>query len=115
MEFDNIIFGKKSFSSLLEDIYSNSKNKEKQIREMIIQLKDMITDPGSAIMMVPLLQGYLEAGIKNDEALIKMAGIVQKAMSANPSAEGTDFLTDRDKELLFEEIKKIEPHQKLIS
>ena len=62
MEFDNIIFGKKSFSSLLEDIYNNSKNKEKQIRDMIIQLKDMITDPGSAILMVPLLQGYIEAG-----------------------------------------------------
>jgi len=113
MEFDNIIFGKKSFSSLLEDIYNNSKNKEKQIRDMIIQLKEMISDPGSAILMVPLLQGYIEAGIKNDEALIKMAGIVQKAMSANPGAEGTDFLTDKDKELLFEEIKKIEPVKQL--
>lgn len=113
MDFDNVIFGKKTFSSLLEDIYSNSKNKEKQIREMILQLKDMITDPGSAVMMVPLLQGYIEAGIKNDEALIKMAGIVQKAMNANPTAEGSDFLTDRDKELLFEEIKKIEPVKQL--
>jgi len=113
MDFDNVIFGNKTFSSLLEDIYKNSKNKEKQIRDMVIQLKDMVTDPGSAIIMVPLLQGYIEAGIKNDEALIKMAGIVQKAMSANPTAEGTDFLTDRDKELLFEEIKKIEPVKQL--
>lgn len=113
MDFDNVIFGNKTFSSLLEDIYKNSKNKEKQIKDMIVQLKDMVTDPGSAVIMVPLLQGYLEAGIKNDEALIKMAGIVQKAMSANPTAEGNDFLTDRDKELLFEEIKKIEPVKQL--
>jgi hypothetical protein len=109
MEFEQEIFKGKTFSSLLEDIYKNSKNKEKQIRDMIIQLKDMINEPGDAIMMVPLLQGYMEAGIKNDEALIKMAGIVQKAMNASAnSSDSGDFLTDRDKELLFEEIKNID-------
>ena len=109
MEFEQEIFKGKTFSSLLEDIYKNSKNKEKQIRDMILQLKDMITEPGDAIMLVPLLQGYMEAGIKNDEALIKMAGIVQKAMNASAnSSDNSDFLTDRDKELLFEEIKNID-------
>ena len=113
MEFDQIIFGSKTFSSLLEDIYKNSKNKEKQIREMIIQLKDMITEPGDAIMMVPLLKEYLDASIKNDEALIKMAGIVQKAMNNNTSSDTGEFLSDRDKELLFEEIKKIDSPKQL--
>lgn len=114
MEFDQIIFGTKTFSSLLEDIYKNSKNKEKQIREMIIQLKEMINEPGDAIMMVPLLKEYLDASIKNDEALIKMAGIVQKAMSTNASSDNGDFLSDRDKELLFEEIKKIDSTPKML-
>ena len=114
MEFDKVIFGNKTFSSLLEDIYKNSKNKEKQIRDMIIQLKDMINEPGDAIIMVPLLKEYLEASIKNDEALIKMAGIVQKAINNNPSSEGGDFLSERDKELLFEEIKNIDSTPKMI-
>ena len=114
MDFNQVIFGKKTFSSLLEDIYNNSKNKEKQIRDMIIQLKEMITEPGDAIMMVPLLKEYLEAGIKNDEALIKMAGIVQKAMNTNATSDNGDFLSDRDKELLFEEIKKIDSTPKLL-
>lgn len=114
MDFNQVIFGTKTFSSLLEDIYKNSKNKEKQIREMIIQLKDMINEPGDAIMMVPLLKEYLEASIKNDEALIKMAGIVQKAMNSNPSSDGGDFLSERDKELLFEEIKNIDSTPKMI-
>jgi hypothetical protein len=113
MDFNNVIFGSKTFSSLLEDIYKNSKNKEKQIHDMIVQLKEMIKNPGDAILMVPLLQGYIESGIKNDEALIKMAGIVQKAMSTSTAPEGSDFLTDRDKELLFEEIRKIEPLKQL--
>ena len=113
MDFNNVIFGSKTFSSLLEDKYKNSRNKEKQIHEMIVQLKGMINNPGEAVLMVPLLQGYIESGIKNDEALIKMAGIVQKAMSTNTSSEGGDFLTDKDKELLFEEIRKIEPLKQL--
>jgi CRISPR/Cas system-associated endoribonuclease Cas2 len=102
MDFDKVIFGKKSFSSLLEDIYSNSKNKEKQLSAMIAQLKEFINEPGDAVMIVPLLKEYLEISVKNDDALIKMAGIVQRAMTNNnPNEEG--LLSDRDKELLFEE------------
>ena len=109
MEFEQEIFKGKTFSSLLEDIYRNSKNKEKQIREMIFQLKDMITEPGDAIMLVPLLQGYMEAGIKNDEALIKMAGIVQRAMNAS-SNEGGDLLTEKEKEMLFQSLQDLNPN-----
>ena len=49
----------------------------------------------------------MELAIKNDDTLIKMAGIVQRAM-AN-SSEGGDggILSDRDKELLFQEINTI--------
>ena len=113
MDFEQEIFKGKSFSSLLEDIYKNSKNKEKQIRELILQLKDMIQEPGDAVMMVPLLQGYMEVAVKNDESLIKMASIVQKAMTANKTAEGDgELLSERDKELLFAEIKGIEEDQK---
>jgi hypothetical protein len=109
MDFDQEIFKGKSFSSLLEDIYKNSRSKEKQIRDLILQLKDMITEPGDAVMMVPLLQGYMEVAVKNDEALIKMASIVQKAMSLNKASEGGgELLSERDKELLFAEIKNIE-------
>lgn len=117
MDFDKEIFKGKSFASLLEDIYKNSRSKEKQIRELILQLKDMISEPGDAVMMVPLLQGYMEVAVKNDEALIKMASIVQKAMNISKAAEGdTELLSERDKELLFAEIKNLDDSQnKLIA
>lgn len=112
MEFDKEIFKGKSFSSLLEDIYKNSKNKEKQIRELILQLKDMIQEPGDAVLMVPLLQGYMEVAVKNDEALIKMASIVQKTMTSGRESQGEmELLSDRDKELLFAELKNLEDSQ----
>jgi len=112
MDFDKEIFKGKSFSSLLEDIYKNSRSKEKQIRDLILQLKDMISEPGDAVMMVPLLQGYMEVAVKNDEALIKMASIVQKAMTMAKAADGDmELLSDRDKELLFAEIKNLDESQ----
>ena len=109
MDFEQELFKGKSFSSLLKDIYDNSRSKEKQLKDLVGQLKDMVTEPGDATLIVPLLQGYMEVAVKNDEALIKMAGIVQKAMSVAAKAEGdTELLSEKDKELLFAEIKKID-------
>ncbi len=112
MDFQQELFKGTTFSSLLEDIYKNSRTKEKQLKELISQLKDMISEPGDAVMIVPLLQGYMEVAVKNDEALIKMASIVQKAIStAEKGSDAGELLSDRDKELLFAEIKKIDVPQ----
>ena len=114
MDFNQVIFKDKTFSSLLEDIYKNANRKEKEIKSLIDQLKPMIQEPGDAMMLVPLLKEYMEIAVKNDEALIKMAGIVQRAMS-NTQGEGDGgILSECDKELLFQEISGIkidEPKQ----
>ena len=115
MDFNQVIFKDKTFSSLLEDIYKNASHKEKEIKSLIDQLKPMIQEPGDAMMLVPLLKEYMEIAVKNDDALIKMAGIVQRAMSNGPG-DGSDsgILSDRDKELLFQEISGVkisEPKQ----
>jgi len=114
MDFNQVIFKDKTFSSLLEDIYKNANRKEKEIKSLIDQLKPMIQEPGDAMMLVPLLKEYMEIAVKNDEALIKMAGIVQRAMS-NTQGEGDGgILSERDKELLFQEISGVkieEPKQ----
>ena len=104
MDFNQVLFKDKTFSSLLEDIYKNSTKKEKEIKALIDQLKPMIQEPGDAMMLVPLLKEYMELGIKNDEALIKMAGIVQRAMTTTSGGDDGNILSDRDKELLFQEI-----------
>ena len=115
MDFNQVLFKDKTFSSLLEDIYKNATRKEKEIKALIDQLKPMIQEPGDAMMLVPLLKEYMEIAVKNDEALIKMAGIVQRAMSTGPGDGGDGgILSERDKELLFQEISGIkieEPKQ----
>jgi ferritin len=92
-DFDKIIFKDKSFSSILEDIYKNSKKKESQIKSLIEELKPLIGSMGDAISVVPLIKEYLEIGVKNDEQLIKMAAIIQRAMNSGGNDSG-DLLTD---------------------
>lgn len=107
MDFNQVLFKDKTFSSLLEDIYKNANRKEKEIKALIDQLKPMIQEAGDAMMLVPLLKEYMELAIKNDDALIKMAGIVQRGMNSTSGNDDGGMLSDRDKELLFQEINNI--------
>lgn len=100
------IFGNKKFSDLLEEIYNNQKKKEEQISTLISELKPLIQDIGDATLVVPLLKEYLEISVKNDEQLIKMANIVQKAAQSDTVDDNNFGMTDAEKEQLLGEIKK---------
>lgn len=104
-QLEKNVFGNKKFSDLLEEIYNNQKKKEEQISTLISELKPLIQDIGDATLVVPLLKEYLEISVKNDEQLIKMANIVQKAVQSDPSDDGFS-MTDEEKEQLLGEIKK---------
>jgi len=102
---DTIIFGKKKFSDVLEEIYDNQKKKEKQISALISELKPLINDIGDATLIVPLIKEYLEISVKNDEQLIKMATIVQRAIN-NTSEDGGLGISEEEKAQLLAEIEK---------
>jgi hypothetical protein len=108
MDFNNItIFGKKTFADLLKEIHTNSSNKEKEIKALINNLKPLITSTGDAVIIVPLIKDYLDVSVKNDDLLIKMAGIVQRAL--NSSSNNDDILlSDNDKEILFQSIQELD-------
>ena len=95
MDFNSVtLFGKKTFADLLKEIHTNSSNKEKEIKNLIESLKPFITSAGDAVIIVPLIKDYLDVSVKNDDLLIKMAGIVQRAMNAS-SNDGGDLLTEK--------------------
>lgn len=106
---DENIWGKKKFSDLLKEIYENSKKKEAQINALIGELKPLITDIGDATLIVPLIKEYMELGIKNDEQLIKMATIAQRAISSGKSSEEGFGMTEEEKQQLLNEVKKFNP------
>jgi hypothetical protein len=107
MDFEQKIFGQKTFSDILKNIYDNSKEKEKQIKDLISGLKPLISDTQSALMVVPLIKEYLDISVKNDDSLIKMAGIVQRAMANSKNGGDGDFLSESELEQLRGEVQKI--------
>ena len=105
------IFGKKKFSDILKEIYDNQKKKEVQISALIGELKPLINDIGDATLVVPLIKEYMELGIKNDEQLIKMSTIIQRALSSNKSEEEGFGMTEDEKKQLLQEIEKFNPNK----
>jgi hypothetical protein len=103
---DNIVFGSKKFSDILEEIYNNQKKKEKQISALIAELKPLVNEIGDATLIVPLIKEYLEIGVKNDEQLIKMATIIQRVISNNGTAENGFGISEEEKAQLLAEIDK---------
>jgi len=109
MSFDKELFEGKSFSNLLEDIYKNSKKKEIQINTLISELKPLISNIGDATIIVPLIKEYLDVAVKNDDALVRMAAIVQRAMSRSDSGElDALLLTEDEKKALMETLDDAE-------
>ena len=107
MDFEQKIFGQKSFSDLLKNIYDNSREKEKQIKDLITSLKPLVTDTQSALMVVPLIKEYLDVSVKNDDSLIKMAGIVQRAIANSKGGGDDNFLSEAELNQIQSEVQKI--------
>ena len=107
---DSIIFGKKKFSDILEEIYKNQKKREDQVSSLISELKPLVQEIGDATLIVPLIKEYMEIGVKNDEALIKMATIIQRVLQNKNEDEGLG-ITDEEKSQLLEEMEKLQKNK----
>jgi len=77
------LFKGTNFSDLMRDVYHNSKKKSRQIDTLIKNLEPMIKNIGDATVIVPLIKDYLEVSVKNDDALVKLAAVVQRLVTAN--------------------------------
>ena len=106
-QLDSIIFGDKKFSDILEEIYNNQKKKSEQVSSLISELKPLVQEIGDATLIVPLIKEYMEIGVKNDDALIKMATIIQRAVNTT-NEDGGLGITDEEKEQLMAEMEKLQ-------
>lgn len=99
------LFKGTNFSDLMRDIYHNSKKKSRQIDGLIKELQPLISNTSDATIIVPMIKDYLEVSVKNDDALVKLAAVVQRIISAtSKDDDGNEFgLTDEEKARLFEE------------
>ena len=113
---NQILFDDKSFSDLLKEIHGNQKKKAKQLAQLISELRPLVQSLGDATVIVPLIKEYLEISVKNDDALLKMAAIVQRLSTGTASSGDGGLLTEEEMaqlQDLTEEIAKTaeEPKQ----
>ena len=107
MAIDYEIFDGKSLSSLFKDIYENTEFNRKQLEVLTKELVQFIKDGDTAVQIVPMIKEYLEINVKNDDQLVKMAGIVQRLISAENrgGAEDEYGLSDEEKNQLLSGIE----------
>lgn len=105
-QFDNVIFKNKKFSDILEEIYNNQQKKDKQVTALINELKPLISEIGDATLVVPLIKEYMEISVKNDDLLIKMAALAQRAMNTQTS-DGNLTISDEEKEQLLSAMNEL--------
>ena len=114
--FDDVtVFDGMSLSDLFKKIHKNNKDIDKQIGEFIDTMKPMATaNAGSATMLMPTVKDLIDVNVKNNEQLIKLAAIAQRAASINANS-GTDLIDMSEIEALLAEQKAVtEQGQKLI-
>ena len=106
MSKDYEIFKGKKLSDLFQEIHSNSEVKRVQIDSMLSHLTSMITNPVDAVQLVPVIKDYMEVAVKNDEQLIKIAGIVGRILQAEMKGVNDEgILTDIEKEQLMKALE----------
>lgn len=106
MGLDTTIFGKKTVSDVLKEIYDNSRSKDKQINALIGELKPLVESIGDATLVVPMIKEYLEVGVKNDEHLIKMVALVQRLEGGAKGSE-SDFFNPEELAKLMEQSEEL--------
>jgi hypothetical protein len=109
LDKDSVIFGDKTLANVFEDIYNNSRGKQKQIDDMLDKMGNLIKGVTDASMILPLLKEIMDVSVKNDEQLVKLAGIIQRLLQVdnNPKGFGTgmDLLPEHEKNQILEKVK----------
>jgi hypothetical protein len=98
---ENDIFEGKSLSDVFKEHHDVVLDKRKKIESIITQLVGFITSSDEARMIAPLVKDFYDVGIKNDEQMVKIATIAQRAIASEQNANSSD-----DGGILLSEVEK---------
>ena len=102
MSDKNEIFKGKTFQDLTKDIYENSQKKKLQIDLLIQEIHGMITTIDDAVAVAPIIKEYMEVSVKNDEHLVKLAGVLQRILNKSKGeSDESSLLSESEKEELM--------------
>jgi cell division FtsZ-interacting protein ZapD len=111
--FDDVtVFGSTSLSDLFKQIHKNNKDIDKQIGDFIETMKPMATaNAGSATMLMPTVKDLIDVNVKNNEQLIKMAAIAQRAATVSNNSNN-ELIDMSEIEALLAEQKEVQEQGK---
>jgi len=102
MSDKNEIFEGKTFQDLTKDIYENTTKRKVQIDLLISEIHGFITTIDDVVMVAPIIKEYMDTAVKNDEHLVKLAGVLQRIISKSSGADDESMLlSDSEKEELM--------------
>ena len=96
------IFEGKTFQDLTKDIYENTTKRKVQIDLLISEIHGFITTIDDVVMVAPIIKEYMDTAVKNDEHLVKLAGVLQRIISKSGGVDDESMLlSDAEKEELM--------------
>ena len=102
MSNEKEIFEGKTFQDLTKDIYENTTKRKVQIDLLISEIHGFITTIDDVVMVAPIIKEYMDTAVRNDEHLVKLAGVLQRIISkSSGESDESMLLSDAEKEELM--------------
>ena len=102
MSDDKEIFEGKTFQDLTKDIYENTTKRKVQIDLLISEIHGFITTIDDVVLVAPIIKEYMDTAVRNDEHLVKLAGVLQRIISKSQGDNDESMLlSDSEKEELM--------------
>jgi len=102
MSDKNEIFEGKTFQDLTKDIYENTTKRKVQIDLLISEIHGFIQTIDDVVMVAPIIKEYMDTAVKNDEHLVKLAGVLQRIINKSVGeSDESMLLSDSEKEELM--------------
>ena len=107
MKSKDDIFEGKSFQDLTKDIYKNTTDRKAQIDLLISEIHGFITTIDDVVLVAPIIKEYMDVAVKNDEHLVKLAGVIQRIIAKSSGGDEESFLlSDAEKEDLISALQE---------
>ena len=101
-----VIFDDKTLSDVFKDIYKNTESKREQINTFVTKLVRQIRTPEDAAVISPIIKDFMEVNVRNDEHIVRIAQIAQRAIAiGTKAASSAELLTEEEKQQLLSNIK----------
>mgnify|MGYP003113666229 CR=1 FL=1 len=99
---DKEIFEGKTFQDLTKDIYENTTKRKVQIDLLISEIHGFIQTIDDVVMVAPIIKEYMDTAVKNDEHLVKLAGVLQRIIGKSKGGdEESMLLSESEKDELM--------------